>query len=221
MPVISTIDVPAVLAALEGRHPRTGTAPRHRHVAVAMIREELLAKPAFVFRIMPVHNSCAADFDFGESRLRVPALADIAAKVTAVASVVCSLGISLEARVSALCFERRLSLALALDEVGNELLLNSVRQALLQIRREARRQSLSSGNSFSPGCSGFNLDQQAGVVALAGGDCLGISVTSHGMLNPVKSRSLLVPIGAGLSAQPLHRRCDECSSRKQCRYRGL
>jgi hypothetical protein len=186
-----------------------------------MIGDESLAQSAFVFRIVPVQNSRAADFGFGKSRLQVPALADVASKVTAVASVVCTLGTSLEARVSALCVERRVSLALALDEVGNELLLNSVRQALLLIRREARRQSLSSGNSLSPGCSGFALDQQAGVVALAGGDRLSISVTSHGMLNPVKSRSLIVPIGAGLTAQPLHRRCDDCSSRKQCRYRDL
>jgi hypothetical protein len=221
MPMISTIDVPAALTALEERPPRTGTAPKFRQAAVTMIRDESLAKPAFVFRIVPVQNSCAADFGFGENRLRVPALADVASNVTAVASVVCTLGTSLEARVSALCVERRVSLALALDEVGNELLLNSVRQALLLIRREARRKSLSSGNSFSPGCSGFDLDQQAGVVTLAGGDHLSVFVTSHGMLNPVKSRSLIVPIGAGLSAQPLHRRCDVCTSRNQCRYRGL
>ncbi|HIJ86633.1 MAG TPA: hypothetical protein HPP97_02995 [Desulfuromonadales bacterium] len=221
MPVIGTIDIPAALAVLEKRPSRAGTAPKLRHAAVTMIRAGALAQPAFSFRIVPVHTSSAADFAFGESRLRVPALADVAANVSAVASVVCTLGRSLEARVSALCVERKLSLALALDEVGNELLLNSVRQALLQIRREARRQCLSSGNSFSPGCSGFSLDQQTGVVVLAGGDRLGISVTSHGMLTPVKSRSLIVPIGAGLSAQPLHRRCDDCSSRKQCRYQGL
>jgi hypothetical protein len=219
--MISRIDVPLALAALEKRPSRTGTAPKVRHAAVAMIRDEALAKSEFVFRVVPVQNSLDADFGFGESRLHVPALADVASKVTSVASIVCTLGTSLEARVSALCIERKLSLALAIDEVGNELLFNSVRQALLQIRREARRQCVSSGNSFSPGCSGFALDQQAGVVALAGGDRLSISVTSHGMLNPVKSRSLIVPIGAGLSAQPLHRRCDECSSRKQCRYRGL
>ena len=219
--MISKIDVPSLLAAIEKRPPRTGLVPKFRQAAVAMLRDEALAKPQFVFRIVPVQNSLDADLDFGESRLHVPALAGVASKVTSVASTVCTLGTSLEARVSALCTERRLSLALALDEVGNELLLNSVRQALLQIRREARRQGVSSGNSFSPGCSGFALDQQAGVVALAGGDRIGISVTSHGMLNPVKSRSLIVAIGAGLSAQPLYRMCDECSSRKQCRYRGL
>jgi len=219
--MISKIDVPTALAALEKRPPRTGTTPKFRHAAVALIREESLAKPAFIFRIVPVQNSCKADFGFGESRLRVPALATVAERVTAVASVICTLGTSLEARVSALCIERKLSLALALDEVGNELLLNTVRQALLQIRREARRQCLTSGDSLSPGCSGFALDQQAGVIALAGGDRIGISVTSHGMLNPVKSRSLIVAVGTGLSAQPLHRRCDACSSRKECRYRGL
>lgn len=221
MSVIGDIDVQAALAAVAKRPPRSGTAPKLRHAALAMIGEEALAKPAFSYRIVPVQNVCAADFDFGQCSLRVPALATVATNVTAVVSVVCTLGAALEARVSALCSERMLSLALVLDEIGNELLLNSVRQALLQIRCEARQQGLSSGNSLSPGCSGFALEQQAAVVALAGGNRLGISVTSHGMLNPVKSRSLVVAIGTGLSAQPLHKRCEACSSRKQCRYRGL
>lgn len=221
MSVIGTIDVTAALASTAKRPPRSGTAPKLRHAAVAMIEEEALAKPAFSYRIVPVQSVSGADFCFERSRLRVPGLAGVSAGVTAVAAVVCTLGTELEARVSTLCAERKLSLALALDEVGNELLLNAVRQALLQIRREARRHGLSSGNSLSPGCSGFALDQQAAVVAMAGGDRLGISVTSHGMLNPVKSRSLIVATGTGLSAQPLHRRCESCTSRKQCRYRGL
>lgn len=221
MQVISDIDIPAALSAVAKRPPRTGTTPKLRDAAVAMIREESLAMPAFSFRIVPVQNAGDSDFGFGESTLRVPALAAVADRVAAVASVACTLGTSLEARVSDLCIERKLSLALALDEVGNELLLDSVRQALLQIRREARRQCSTSGDSLSPGCSGFALDQQAGVIALAGGDRIGISLTSHGMLNPVKSRSLIVAIGTGLSAQPLYRRCDACSSRKECRYRGL
>lgn len=221
MSVIGDIDIPAALAAVAKRPPRSGTAPKLRQDAVAMIGEEALAEPAFCYRIVPVQSACSADFGFGRSTLRVPALAGVSTRVTAVASVVCTLGPALEARVSDLCAERRLSLALVLDEVGNELLLSSVRQALLQIRREARQQRLSSGSSLSPGCSGFTLDQQTAVVAMAGGDRLGISVTSHGMLTPVKSRSLIVAIGTGLSAQPLHRRCESCSSRKQCRYRGL
>lgn len=221
MPVIGEIDIPAALVAAAKRPLTAGTAQKSRSAALEMIGQESLARPAFSYCSATLQNVCDDVLDFGGSALRVPGLRDVSTGLTAVTAVVCTLGAAFEARVSALCTERKLSLALVLDELGNELLMYTVRQALLQIRLEARRQSLSSGSSLSPGCSGFSLDQQAVVVALAGGERQGISVTSQGMLLPVKSRSMIIPVGAGLSPQPLHKRCETCSSRKKCRYRGL
>ena len=221
MPVTGEIDIPAAVAAVAKRPLSAGTAQKTRSAAVEMIRQESLAKPAFSYRIEPVRAVCDDLLELGSSAIRVPGLVDVSTRLTAVAAVVSTLGAAFEARVSDLCTERKLSLAFVLDELGNELLMYTVRQALLLIRREVRRQRFSSGSSLSPGCSGFALDQQAAVVALAGGGRLGVSVTSLGMLHPVKSRSMIIPVGTGLSAQPLHKRCETCSSRKKCRYRGL
>jgi hypothetical protein len=221
MSVFGEIDIPTALAVAAKRPLSSGTSQKTRSTALDMIGQESLARPAFCYSLVPVQGACDDALDFGNSSLRVAGLKAVSNRLTAVTAVVCTLGAALEARVSALCGERKLSLAYVLDELGNELLMYTVRQALLYIRREARRQGLSSGNSLSPGCSGFAIDQQAAVVALAGGESRGISVTSHGMLYPVKSRSMIVGIGTGLSAQPLHKRCETCSSRKVCRYRGL
>lgn len=221
MPVTGEIDIPAAVAAVSRRPLSAGTAQKTRSAALEMIVQESLVTPVFCYRIVPVRAVCDDVLDLGDSSIRVPGLVDVSTRLTAVAAVVSTLGAAFAARVSYLCTDRKLSLAFVLDELGNELLMCTVRQALLQIRREVRRQRLSSGSSLSPGCSGFALNQQAAVVALAGGERLGISVTSQGMLHPVKSRSMIIPIGTGLSAQPLHKRCETCSSRKKCRYRGL
>jgi len=221
MPVTGKIDIPAAVAAVAKRPLSAGTAQKTRSAALVMIGQESLATPAYCYRIEPVRAVCEDVLDLGSSSIHVPGLVDVSTRLTAVAAVVSTLGAAFEARVSALCTERKLSLAFVLDELGNELLMYTVRQALLQIRREVRGQRLSSGSSLSPGCSGFALDQQAAVVALAGGERLGISVTSQGMLHPVKSRSMIIPVGTGLSAEPLYKRCETCSSRKKCRYRGL
>lgn len=221
MSVIGIIDIPAALAAVAKRPLSAGTAQRTRSAALEMIGKESLARPSFTYCNASLQAVCDDVLDFGSSTLRVPGLVDVSTRLTAVTAVVSTLGAAFEARVSVLCRERRLSLAFVLDELGNELLMYTVRQALLQIRREARKNRVSSGSSLSPGCSGFALDQQAAVVALAGGERQGISVTSQGMLYPVKSRSMIIPVGTGLSAQPLHKRCETCSSRKKCRYRGL
>jgi hypothetical protein len=221
MSVIGEIDISAALVAAAKRPLSSGTSQKSRRAALDMIGQESLARPVFSYSIVPLQGVNDDLLDFGNSALRVPGLTAVSNRLTAVTAVVCTPGAALEARVSGLCKERKLTLAFVLDELGNELLMYTVRQALLQIRLEARRQSLTSGSSLSPGCSGFGLDQQAAVVALAGGEHLGISVTSQGMLHPVKSRSLIIPVGTGLSAQPLHKRCETCSSRKKCRYRGL
>ncbi len=221
MSVIGDIDVRAALAAVAKRPLTAGTVQKTRNAALEMVGQESLARPIFSYRRAPVQAVCDDLLDFGVSTLRVPGLVDVSAGLTSVTAVVSTLGAAFEERVSALCAERTLSLAFVLDELGNELLMYTVRQALLQIRLEARRHGESSGSSLSPGCSGFALDQQAAVVALAGGERHGISVTSRGMLHPVKSRSMIIPAGPGLTAQPLHKRCVTCSSRKHCRYRGL
>lgn len=221
MSVTGSIDIPAALAAVAKRPLGAGTTQKNRNAALEMIGRESLVTGAFSYRIAAVQRVEGDLLDFGAGTLKVPALTRVAAGLTATAAVACTLGGALESRVSALCKERRVSLAFVLDELGNELLMYTVRHALSQIRREARRSGESSGSSFSPGCSGFALDQQAAVIALAGGECHGISVTSHGMLNPVKSRSMIIAIGPGLTTQPLRKRCETCSSRKICRYRGL
>jgi hypothetical protein len=221
MSAFGEIDIPAALAAVAKRPLSAGTSQKSRNAALEMIKHESLAKPAFCYNIVPLQKVYDDVLDFGNSSLRVAELAAVSTRLSAVTAVVSTLGDKLERRVSELCNERRLSLALVLDELGNEMLMYTVRQALLHIRREARRQSLTSGSTLSPGCSGFALDQQVAVVALAGGESHGISVISHGMLHPVKSRSMIIAFGSGLSAQPLHKRCVTCSSRNHCRYRGL
>jgi hypothetical protein len=110
-------------------------------------------------------------------------------------------------------------MALALDALGNELLIYTARFAALKMRSEARRLGYSTGDMLTPGGRGLALDQQARVIGLAGGEQIGITVTQQGMLSPVKSRSMLVGVGLGLAAKPMRRRCETCSSRERCSYR--
>lgn len=214
------IDISRALAATAKRSCAAGSAfPGMRREAVRMITGEGLAAPVFCYRTVPVRDITGDMFDLGHISLHVPGLAEISSKLSAVASIVCTLGAALESRVSELCAERKMSLALALDEIGNGVLMYTARCATLAIKREAHWQNLSSGDTLTPGGSGLHLEQQSAVVQMAGGGNMGVSVTSQGMLSPVKSRSMIVGIGQGLSAQPLHKRCETCSSREQCIYR--
>jgi hypothetical protein len=220
MTLVADIDLHLALAAVAKRPAPAGSAPKLRREAISLVAAEGLATPAFAYRTTALQNVSGVLFDFGDQQLHAPGLTAVAAGLNAVASVVCTLGPVLEERVSELCNKRRLSLAFALDAVGNELLFYTARRASLAVRGDARAHGWTSGDPLVPGGNGLPLDQQGAVVALAGGAQLGVGVTAQGMLYPVKSRSMVIGVGTGLTAKPLLRRCESCSSRGTCVYRA-
>ena len=222
MAVVADLDLSRALAAAMKRPRATDAALKARQESLSLIAAESLIAPKCSYRTIAVRKTCepSAELVLGDATLQTTGFAAISSQLTGVSAVACTLGPALEQRISALCAERRLSLALALDDLGNELLIYAVRLAVLKIRGEARRLGCSTGNTLTPGGRGLSLDQQAKVIDLAGGGQIGVTVTHQGMLFPVKSRSMLVSVGQGLAAQPLRRRCDTCSSRERCRYRG-
>lgn len=220
MTVTGCMDITPALAASARRPLSAGLAPKVRHEAIATVKGEGLAMPSYSYRITKLRDASGGVLDFGHTSICAPGLAEVSTRLIAIAAVVCTLGPALEARVSQLCAGRRLSLALALDRLGNELLMYTARQIMLMVRAEARRQGLSVGDAISPGGRGLLLDQQGTVVALTDGAQLGVSVSDQGMLLPVKSRSMVIGVGPGLTAKPLRRRCEDCSSRGTCGYRA-
>jgi hypothetical protein len=220
MAVVADIDLSRAFAAAMKRPRVTGPALKARQESLSLIVSESLVAPKCSFRNIASREllGTPAELLLGDGALQTPGVEAVGG-LTGVTAVACTLGPALEQRVSTLCAERKLSLALALDELGNELLIYTVRLAAGKVRGEARRLGLSTGDMLTPGGRGLSLDQQAKVVELAGGEQIGITVTQKGMLLPVKSRSILVSVGKGLTAKPWRRRCDTCSSREQCRYR--
>lgn len=212
LPALAELDLSRAITFATKR-ARTGAALKARREALSLIGSESLATAKCSFRNIPL-----AELETSSGSLLREGVPQ-STGLTALAAMACTLGPALEERVSALCAERRISLALALDEAGNELLFHAVRLAARKVRGEGRRLGYSTGETLAPGGRGLTLDHQGEVVGLAGGERIGITVTGQGMLLPVKSRSILVSVGEGLRAKPLRRRCDICSSRERCRHR--
>lgn len=213
------IDIQRALATIKKWPRSSDTALKTRQQALAMIEHEMLVTPVYRYRFLPLQFTQGEMLHLGHATVRVPTFAAVSSQLTGVAVAACTLGPDFEARVSVLCSKRKLSLALALDQIGNELLFYTARRVLLLIRNEARRSGLSAGDPLSPGGNSIAFDQQAAIIDMMDGEGLGITVTGQGMLLPVKSRTMLVGIGTNLSAQPIRRRCDNCSSRELCCYR--
>ena len=109
-----------------------------------------------------------------------------------------------------------MSMALALDDVANDLLLAVSRRLQDRILLTARMQGLTMAGELRPGDPGLSLNAQAGVLRLADAASIGVSLFGGHMLNPVKSISVM--LGVGLDLPPARwSRCDECGSRGTCK----
>src|SRR6516164_5953503 len=177
---MSKIGSSVLLREIAAAKPRTGlpSCDRFRREAIAMIGRDRLR--------------------VGGEVLDAMRLVPESGQLTAIAAAVCTLGPALERRTTALFAERRTSLALALDGVGNELALVLSRLLQDRILAEARKRQLSAAGELRAGDPGLPLAAQAAVLRLAEADSIGVSVSRGQLLQPLKSMSMVLGIGIGL-----------------------
>jgi hypothetical protein len=187
----------------------------HREAAELIERENLIAA-AFSFRIAELEAPAADILQADGETLYAPRLLPEAGELTALVCGAVTLGAALEQRVASLFAERCVSLALALDDIGNRLLLAATRHAQDGMLAAAGAAGLSMSGELRPGDPGLALQTQAAVLRLAGAESIGVGVTPGHTLTPLKSITMV--LGAGIDLPPAHwSRCDDCPSRSKCR----
>ena len=129
-----------------------------------------LLNAAFCYRIVPLDEPPSDVLRAGGETLDAVRLVPETGQLTAVAVGVCTLGPALEQRATALFAERRMSLALALDELGNGILFALSRRVQDRIVIEARKQQLTAAGELRAGDPGLPLQAQAAVQRLAGAE---------------------------------------------------
>lgn len=212
---MTTREATTIHCSVPGR-VAAGVNERVRAEAAAMLKDEALIEPAFAFRVHALKSRRGDRFELDAATLCVPAFDSLTGTVSALAAAVCSIGPALERRVSGLFASREPLLALALDALGTEKLFALADRTAIRIRREARSRQLQAGTEANPGDTGFPIEEQAKVVALAGESVVRLDGS---MLRPVKSTSFVVPLGTGLPVPLLFQRCQRCSSRDKCSSR--
>jgi len=190
-----------------------------RRDALDLVKRENLLNAAFCYRIVPLDEPPSNVLRAGGEALDAVRLVPESGELTAVAVGVCTLGPALEQRTTALFAERRVSLALALDGLGNELLFAVSRHVQDRIVIEARKQQLTAAGELRAGDPGLPLEAQAAVQRLAAAESIGVTVTQGQVLYPLKSMSMV--LGIGIDLPPARwSRCDDCPSAPKCRMSG-
>ncbi len=192
---------------------------RFRRDALDLVKRENLLNAAFSYRIVPLDEPPSDVLRAGGEALDAVRLVPETGQLTAVAVGVCTLGSALEQRATALFAERRMSLALALDELGNHILFALSRRVQDRIVIEARKQHLTAAGELRAGDPGLPLQAQAAVQRLAGAESIGVTVTQGQVLHPLKSMSMVLGVGIDLPAARWSR-CDDCPSAPKCKMSG-
>lgn len=224
MTVLTDIDVLREVAL--GRVPpaiaRRDKLVALRAQAMALVQELGLLAARASWHIVPLEPASAGSGEAEEGvlcvdgrHLRAPWLIPASGRLTAVACAVYTLGDALELQVAELFAQRRASLAVALDGLGNELLFALSRRVQDRLLAQARRQGLTVAGELRAGDPGLELQAQQTVLALAGAADIGVALTSTMMMNPTKSSSFVQGVGLALPAQQWSR-CDQCRSRERC-----
>lgn len=192
---------------------------RLRSEALELAQREALVEAAYCWRVAALEAPPGAILHAGGERLHAPWLVPEAGELTALACLVCTLGDRLERRIGKLFAERRVALALALDELGNELLFELARRAQDRLYARVCRGGLAMAGELRAGDPGLALQAQPAVLRLAQAQRVGVEVTPGAMMQPVKSTAMV--LGVGIDLPPARwSRCDPCPSRERCARRG-
>jgi hypothetical protein len=219
MPLLDNVDVLTEL--MRGRIP-AAIARREKLVslrseALALVREAGLVRARASWRCVPLEGQpgeagwLCAD---GEM-LQAPWLVPASGQLTGVACAALTIGPKLEEHVSQLLAQRKVSLAVALDGVGNELLFALSRKVQDRMFAGVRRQGLTMAGELRAGDPGLALSAQQTVLKLAGAEQIGVTATRTQMMNPTKSTTIVQGVGHDLP-KATWSRCDDCRSRERC-----
>lgn len=216
MPGIVRLDLQRELKRLLVLPVRSPVQARTRQQAGELIASDHLVHAMFSFRAVDL-DSCEDGYLHAAGEvIHGPRLVPASGRLTALAVGVATIGKTLEQRVTALFTERKPSLALALDELGTQLLFEAGRKLQDRMLAYARKNDLSMAGELRAGDPGLDLSYQKAVVRLGQGGDIGVQVNEKSVLTPLKSTAMVMGIGVDLPPATWSR-CDDCPSQPRCR----
>jgi hypothetical protein len=212
MPVWTTDHVP-----LHSDHmPWRGHWPAQA-IPEALAEARSLLAPQAVYEIVPVLKRLPQGLLLPDSALlHSPLLAEALGQASHLALAVCTIGPHLEARGLALGQEGQMARAFTLDALGNTALVEVSRQLQQHIAAAVAPQVL--GCEHSPGQDNWPIEDQAAFFALLHPERIGVHLSEHYLMSPLKSLSWAIAIGREDELAKQSSACERCPRRGTCPY---
>lgn len=178
-----------------------------------------LLRPGVLYRQLAVESLAHERLTLGGGgSLSSPLIGQHLAAASQVVVIVCTIGHRLEELVAQI-MAADLQYGLALDGVGSAATDALAAAACHHFELGAEREGTRTTTPISPGMIGWPVDKgQRQIFDLLNPEEIGVTLLPSGMMVPRKSLSLVMGIGAGVSADGVP--CDYCTMRDRCRYRS-
>lgn len=209
-----TFDVLRLVASSDG--PSEGAVrDRFRAQAIEYARAHGIGRARMAFDLAALEGPVGPVLSAGGAVFDAPRLVPISGELTMLAFGCCTVGAEIGAEIATLFAQRRVSLALALDRLGNQMLREASRLMQDAILAHVRRRGLTMAGELRPGDPGLALEAQRDVLRLAGASAIGVACSAGLSLTPLKSSSVVYGVGRDLP-KATWSRCDDCRSRDKC-----
>ncbi|MCP5144214.1 MAG: hypothetical protein H6978_05270 [Gammaproteobacteria bacterium] len=214
MPMARGFDVLRLVAA-NPLPSASAVRQRFRPDAIALVKNEDLLDAAYSYRIVPLEQPVGPTMRLEGEQFDAPMLLPASGELTALACCVCTVGSKLSQRSTALFGERKPSLALALDDLANELLFAVARRAQDRILADCMRRGLTASGELNAGDPGLSITAHEAVVKLSWAHAIGVKLNHGEQLVPLKSTTMIMGVGHDLP-RSVFSRCELCPSRFKC-----
>ncbi len=184
-----------------------------------LVQNKSLLAPQFIYEFQRVHSVVAGKIQLDHLSLQAPLVARKLPRMQRLAIGLCSIGPALGDHVNHLFAQRMGLQALVLDEIGNVAVRKLARRAHAHIRRKARRIDLQASSAISPGSDGFAMDQQGRLCDLVASHRIGVTIQGGQMMQPGKSLSFVIGLGAVMPRWSQAEDCRVCRAADHCRDR--
>lgn len=226
MPVIR--DIPISLKTKEvlrrvGFRGHSKIRPEIKNLIVellASVKNDHLLEPAMAYEIYPLTETSYRRLPLeGNGLMYGPLLLSLLSEAKEFAAVVCTIGPKLEKQVTNY-FKRDEPLrGVLLDGIGSAAVDSLTEEVCKLMTEKASSRGYQAGSPISPGMPGLPITEQWQLIKTVPAQEIGVSLTSSGIMSPLKSTSMVIGIGPQMKTWTRAEVCAQCGLRKACPYR--
>jgi hypothetical protein len=187
---------------------------------LADIKDGHLLEPAIAYEIYPIIEIDQRKISLSNNKaLHSPFLASVLLNARELAVVICTIGSKLEKRVTDLLDRGEPLQGMLLDGIGSAAVDSLSQEACKFITGVTSPRGYQASSPFSPGMYGFPITEQQQLFQLISAEQIGVTLTVTGLMVPLKSVSMVVGIGQGMTVRTQAEVCASCNLNRTCNYR--